>query len=158
MHRNKLFILAVLFACAFTAHAQEGLVAMDLGPASSRAPKTEADWQAGVTVDRFFRANGQSIPVTPTSVSVLWDPTALYVRFVSADPEPVYRNGVRLRRSDRVVVGYLAPGGQQQDLRQFDAELNEPKFIWHFGLPPQHTIKTEIGAYSWTAELTIPWT
>jgi len=157
MHRNKLFILAVLFACAFTAHAQEGLVAMDLGPASSGARKTETDWQEGVVVDRFFRANGESIPVTPTSVSVLWDPTALYVRFVCADPEPVYRNGVRLRRSDRVVVGYLAPGGQQQDLRQFDAELSEPKFIWNFGPPPPHTIKTEIGADSWTAELTIPW-
>jgi len=157
MHRSQLVVLIVLFAGAFTAHAQEGVVAMDLGPASSRTPATEVEWKEGLTVDRFLRANGQDTAITPTSASVLWDSTALYVRFFCADPEPVYRNGVRLRRSDRVAVGYVAPGGQQQDLRQFYIDRNEQRFIWHPGPPQPYQAKTEIGPESWTAEITIPW-
>jgi len=158
MRRNSLFLLlVVLLTSVWTAHAQEALVAMDLGPASSRVPITESDWQAGVTFDRFFRANGQNIPVTPTSVYVVWDSAALYVRFVCADPEPIYRNGVRLRRTDRVEVGYLAPGAQQQDLWQFDADQRGQALVRHAGRPEQHDVKTEIGAAGWSAEITIPW-
>jgi alpha-glucosidase (family GH31 glycosyl hydrolase) len=161
MRKNCLSILVVLMVMlsgVLAAQAQVSVIAMDLGPAANRAPKAESDWQAGVTVDRFLRANGQNIPVTPTSVSLVWDSAALYVRFQCADPDPVYRNGVRVRRTDQVEVGFLAPGAQQKDLRQFDVDMSGRSSVrpavHHTQLPGT---KVEVDGATWNAELTIPW-
>lgn len=133
-------------------------MAMDLGPASERAPKTESDWSRAVTIDRFFLANGEDTPFTPTAVSVEWDKTALFVLFRCADPNPVYRNGVRLTRTDRVEVGLIAPGGHQQDLQEFIASEDAPASIRRAGVetewPDARTVKD---AESWTADMVIPW-
>ena len=161
MRRNHLLILVclVLFlSITQPAHSQESIVAMDLGPAAQKAPVVEADWRAGPTVDRFLPANGENVPVTPTSVFLLWDSSALYVRFRCADPDPVYRQGVRVRRSDQVEVGLVAPGGKQQDLWQFDADESGRAVARHAGQETAlSSAKIVVDSESWSTELTIPW-
>jgi alpha-glucosidase (family GH31 glycosyl hydrolase) len=161
--RRKHFLIPVVLVFSFSltlrAHSQESIVAMDLGPAAQKAPAIETDWLAGLTVDRFLLANGENVPVTPTSVSLLWDSSALYVRFRCADPDPVYRQGVRVRRSDEVEVGFVAPGGQEKDLWQFDADESDRAVARHAGQEtPLSTAKIVVDSESWSAELTIPWT
>ncbi len=156
-----LILVSLVFFLSITlpVRSQESIVALDLGPAAQKAPAVETDWRAGLAVDRFLPANGENIPVTPTSVSLLWDSSALYVRFRCADPDPVYRQGVRVRRSDQVEVGLVAPGGQQQDLWQFDADESGRAVARHADKETELTsAKIVVDSESWSAELTIPWT
>lgn len=155
--RIVLFVLALL-TIVQTAVAQGAVVAMDLGPASERAPKTESDWSGAVTIDRFFLANGANAPVTPTSVSLMWDGAALFVHFRCADPNAVYRDGLRLFRTDRIEVGLLAPGSQQQDLVEFTASENGPASIRRAGHDAEWlNSRTAQDATGWTADIVIPW-
>jgi alpha-glucosidase (family GH31 glycosyl hydrolase) len=162
MHRKHLLILvsfALFLSIPLTVRSQESVVGLDLGPAVQKAPAIETDWHAGVNVDRFLPANGVNAPVTPTLVSLLWDSSALYVRFRCSDPDPVYRHGIRVRRSDQVEVGYVAPGGKQQDLWQFDAEESGRAVARHGGQSTElSTAKVVVDAEAWSAELAIPWT
>lgn len=155
--RTILFVLALL-TIVQSAAAQGAVVAMDLGPASEKAPKTEPDWSGAVTLDRFFLANGAHAPVTPTSVSLMWDGAALFVRFRCADPNAVYRDGVRLLRTDRIEVGLLPPGGKQEDLLEFIAGEDGTASIRRAGNDAEWTgARTEKDAASWTADMVIPW-
>ncbi len=136
---------------------REALVSMSLGPASERPPKTDDDWLSGLTIDRFLPANGQNARVTPTWVSLLWDRTALYVRFRCADPDPVYRDGVRLPRTDRVEVG-LSFTATQQDLWQISADASGSTSLSHAGKAIKLAdTSVKMDAPGWTAELTVPW-
>ncbi len=163
MRKNCLLVLLFLHCLGLgfvssSAFAQQSVVALNLGPAAAKAPAADSDWQLALTLDRFFRANGRDIPVTPTSVSLLWDSTALYVRFHCADPDPVYREGVRVRRSDQVELGLVPPGGGQQDMWQFDADMSGRTTVRHAGRPAASTAaKITVDAESWTAVFTIPW-
>lgn len=162
MHRKRLLILVSLvsiLSLTLPVYSQKSIVAMDLGPAAQNAPATATDWQAGLAVDRFFPANGENVPVTPTLVSLLWDSSALYVQFRCADPNPVYRQGVRVRRSDQVEIGIVASGGQQKDLWQFDADESGRAVARHADRETEpSSAKIVVNSDSWSAELAIPWT
>lgn len=154
-----LVIFVVAFFSAISAVSQESIVALRLGPAAAQAPTAVSNWQSGLTLDRFFRANGLNTSVTPTSVSLLWDSAALYVRFRCADPDPVYRQGARVRRSDRVEIGIVPPGGGQPDLWQFDASESGQATARHAGHPAAlPSAAVAVDGESWTATFTIPWT
>lgn len=158
MRTRLIFFVLALLTMARTTVAQGAVVAMDLGPPSERTPSTESDWNSAVTIDRFFLANGEDTPVTPTSVSLVWNKTALFIRFRCEDPNAVYRDGVRLSRTDRVEVGLLAPDGQQQDLQEFIASEDGPASMRRAGhdagWPDAKTARDSGG---WTADLVIPW-
>lgn len=156
MRMSKIFVLPIFLAAAFAGYAQQAVVALRLGPAVHHAPQTAADWRHSVTLDHFWRENGESQPVTPTSASVAWDKAALYVRFICADPDPVFRDGVRVKRTDSVEVGLLPYGSK--DLWRFNvdeggsfyARRNEQGTTMQ---PAQVTLSGD----AWTAEITIPW-
>jgi hypothetical protein len=157
--RFILISLVFILSAALPLESQQSIVALDLGPAALKPPAVEADWQPGLTIDRFLPANGEKSAVTPTSVSLAWDSSALYVRFRCADPDPVYRQGVRVRRSDRVEVGLVAPGGHQQDLWQFDADESGRAVARHMGNEtPSSIAKITLDRESWSAGFAIPWT
>ncbi len=138
--------------------AQGAVVAIDLGAALDHAPAAEADWDTTLKLDRFLPANGVPAPTTPTAAWVAWDAKALYVRFRCADPDPVYRNGVRLRRSDRVEVGVLPPGANQDDLWQFTIDESGQGFVTHGknkGALQGATVALK--DTEWVADFAIPW-
>ena len=138
--------------------AQGAAVAIDLGAAVDRPPKAEADWDGTLKLDRFLPANGVPMQTTPTAAWVAWDAKALYVRFRCADPDPVYRNGVRLRRSDRVEVGVLPPGANQDDLWQFTIDESGEGFVTHGknkGALQGTTVA--LNDTEWVADFVIPW-
>jgi len=151
-----IFVLIAIGA----AHAQGALVAIDLGPQAGSPPERENDWQNAVRIDRFILAFGNSVHIqtTPTSVSLQWDEAALYVHFVCADPDPFYRDGVRLRRSDRVEVGLLPPGARQSELWQFSVDETGDAFVTHrsYKTTLQGAKVSAVGGV-WTAALTIVW-
>jgi alpha-glucosidase (family GH31 glycosyl hydrolase) len=162
MHRKYLLTLvslAIFLSITLPVHSQESIVGIDLGPTAQKAPVVETDWSAGVNIDRFLPANGENVPVTPTSVSLVWDSSALYARFRCADPDPVYRHGVRVRRSDQVELGLVGSGGKQQDLWQFDVEENGRAVARHGGHELElSTAKIVVDSVGWSTELAIPWT
>ena len=159
-HCNSATAIVILLTLVRVAHAQGAIVAMNLGPALDRPPVVQSDWEPAVTIDRFLPANGNSeqVRATPTSSSLAWDSNALYVRFRCADPDPVFRDGVRLSRTDRIEVGFLAPGASQDDLWQFSVEENGTASVTHrkseSALPDA---KVTMGDQEWVADLTIPW-
>ena len=153
-------VVVLLLTLVRVTQAQGAIVAMNLGPAVDRPLVALSDWEAAVTIDRFLPANGSGGQVrsTPTSASLAWDSNALYVRFRCADPDPVFRDGVRLSRTDRVEVGLLAPGASQDDLWQFSVEENGAASVTHrkstSALPDA---KVTMGDQEWVADLAIPW-
>jgi alpha-glucosidase (family GH31 glycosyl hydrolase) len=158
MKIKYIFMLLALLATVHGVQAQEAVVALNLGPAATHPPVTDSDWKAGLTLDHFLRTNGENIPTTPTDVSLVWDRQALYIRFRCADPDPVYRNSVRLPRTDRVEVGLTASVAGQPDLWKFSANENGPAQMMHGGQTSEFTgAKVQIGPASWTAPITIPW-
>jgi alpha-glucosidase (family GH31 glycosyl hydrolase) len=154
-------LLAALFLFLVglrAAIAQDAVVAMDLGPAASHEPITESDWLEGTTLSQFLPANGLNSRVTPATVSIVWDTKAIYVRFRCEDPDPIYRNGERLRRSDRVEVAVVPPGGHQQDLRQYSVDEDGAASESYKGEKTDvHDATVSVGVANWTAEITIPW-
>lgn len=154
----EVIVTAIPLAALQCIVAQDAVVGVRLGPPAGHPPVTDSDWNAGVVIDRFLPANAENRQTTATSASLVWDDTALYVSFRCADPDPVYRDGVRVRRSDRVVVGIVPEGGSQQDLLEFQVDQN--------GVASVHRADQQVdwgGASAriddgqWTAEFRIPW-
>ncbi len=159
MKRSALAVFLALTVIGVS-HAQEALVAIDLGPAVERPPERQSDWQDALGIDRFLLANGngEQIQTTSTSASLEWDATALYVRFRCSDRDPLYRDGVRLRRTDRVEVGLLPPAAKQNDLWQFSVDEDGAATFTHGAIKSElqgSQVTVEEG--EWTANFTIPW-
>jgi hypothetical protein len=80
------------------------------------------------------------------------------VRFRCEDPNPIYRDGVRLKRSDRVEVAVVPPGGQQQDVRQYSVDEDGVASESHRGDKTDlHDTTVSVGEANWTAAITVPW-
>jgi alpha-glucosidase (family GH31 glycosyl hydrolase) len=151
-------VVILLLPAVCMSHAQGALVAIHLGPAVDRPPQSLSDWNAAVRVNRFVPANGETAQTTATSAFLAWDSTALYVRFLCSDPDPVYRNGVRVRRTDRVEVGILPPGGKQEDLWQFSADEAGMASVTHESIKNKmQGAAVMVDGSEWSADLTIPW-
>jgi hypothetical protein len=157
MRVRKFGLLLAVVTLLARASAQQAVVAMDLGPAAEHAPSSDRDWTAGLTLDHFLTANGSNTPVTPTSATLAWDRTALYVRFRCADPNPVFRAGIRLPRTDQVDVGVVMTG-RQEDLRQIAIDRSGKTTVKLAAKATQIAdTKVSNEAVGWSAELTIPW-
>jgi alpha-glucosidase (family GH31 glycosyl hydrolase) len=158
--RARNLVLGIAFALAIgqVARPQEAVVGIDLGGAVNHPPRADYEWAAGLTLDHFLLANGERLAAAPTFASLLWDDTALYVRFHCTDPDAIYRAGVRLARTDRVEISLLPPGAPERELWQFSAEQNGSAFSTHAGIKAELQGATVTLAESrWTAQLTIPW-
>ncbi|MHB9131816.1 MAG: TIM-barrel domain-containing protein [Armatimonadota bacterium] len=153
-----------------------GLCAITLGPPAGAPPALHADlagWEQAVSINRFYRAGGEDVPVTPTEARVAWDSAALYVAFHCTEPNPRYQP---VRRSgpgnpafaDSVTVCIrpcwdndtlyaidLASSGDHQGRRTSTAEMQAEK-------QPESLDGYEAGLLStadgWTARIAIPWT
>ena len=176
--RMKLTIAAVLYSTALTAYAQPVRLpvygvrhAVDAIRIDGRLD--EASWALSPRVGEIRLINDPSRrPAFPTEAAVVWDETALYVAFASADAEPWGRMKTRDERlwTEEVVEVFLDPDGDGQNYAELEVSpgnvvvdllISKPRAggttarDWNIA-----GLRTAVGRHEagWIAEIAIPWT
>jgi hypothetical protein len=174
----KLTIAAVLCTTALSAYAQPvrlPVYGVRHAVDAIRIDGTldEASWALSPRVGEIRLINDPSRrPAFPTEAALVWDETALYVAFASADTEPWGRLKTRDERlwTEEVVEVFFDPDGDGQNYAEM--QVNPHNVVVDLLIPKPRAggttardwniagLRTAVGRHEagWIAEIAIPWT